>query len=390
MFRTTFHIQQADFRQVRCDGEISGCSNCSRLGFDCFFLQAQNDLAGEAGPNIPLGQWQATTLRHRTKYTIGGIERRRGLRACRPCRASKSRCSGALPKCRHCEQRGLDCQYLPSKRRKIPVDSVSLLVDSNTDPTASTSSGIQPLKRPEPVRTAMNFSQLSSVKDMGLASDKMFLESHINAYFEYFHTIPQFSFLHQASFLRGFHRDTVDPLVLRCVCGIASRFISPNSDETYVSQWLEEVEAQIWSRTANMIMQNLQLIVLLLCWYSLARKPSHIWTTSAIATRMAFGIRLNHETTDEMPFVLKESRRRLMWAIFMFDKGYAGGLSELTLCAANTIHINLPCEQRNFDLDIPIDTSVLEPFRQCVDLEKGVGIMGHITRLMNIRHAVLE
>lgn len=390
MFRIGSYRQDANFRQVRCDGEISGCSNCSRLNFNCFFLQAQNESAGETGVNIPLGQGQATSLRHRTKYTIGGIERRRGLRACRPCRASKSRCSGGLPKCRHCEQRRLDCQYPPSKRRKIPMDSTSLPMANNIAPNASVSSAIQPLKRVESVQTAVDFSQLRHVKDMGLASDRVFLEGHINAYFEYFHTIPQFSFLHKASFLRSFHQDTLDPLVLRCICGIASRFVSPNSDRTYVSQWLEEVEAQIWSRTGTMKVQNLQLIVLLLCWYSLERKISYMWTASAMATRMAYGINLNHETTDKVPFVSKESRRRLMWSIFMFDKMYAGGFPELTLCAANTMRINLACEQRNFDLDIPIDTSALEPFSPCTNLEKGIGIMGHITRLMNIRHAILE
>lgn len=74
----------------------------------------------------------------------------------------------------------------------------------------------------------------------------------------------------------------------------------------------------------------------------------------------------------------------------MFDKMYAGGISELTLCTAGTMHISLPCEGRNFDLDIPIETSVLEPSSPGSELEEGIGIMGHITRLMNIRHTILE
>jgi hypothetical protein len=252
------------------------------------------------------------------------------------------------------------------------------------------SSNLHHLKGLYSIPDVFDIAQFNSSKDIGLASNKVFLESHVNAYFEYFHVIPQFNFLHKSSFLRDFHRDTLDPLILRCVCGIASRFINQSSDKSYISRWLEEVEAQIWSRTGEMKIQNLQLIVLLVCWYSLERKISHMWTASAMATRMAYGMRLNHETTNKMPFVLRESRRRLMWSIFMFDKMYSGGISELTLCTASTMHISLPCEERNFDLDIPIETSALEPTSPGAELEAGIGIMGHITRLLNIRHAILE
>ncbi|OKP08262.1 hypothetical protein PENSUB_5629 [Penicillium subrubescens] len=351
----------------------------------CRKRKAPND---SAGINLPLNQAHAANSRQRTKYTIGGIERRRGLRACRPCRASKSRCSGGWPTCRNCEQRRLDCQYLPSKRRKIPLDPAPC--PGNNTLNEPTLSNLRDLNGLESVPGVFDLTQSNSVKDINLASNKIFLESHVNAYFKYFHVIPQFNFLHKSSFLRDFHHDTLDPVTLCCVCGIASRFINQNADKSYVSRWLEEIEAQIWSRTGEMKIQNLQLIVLLVCWYSLERKISHMWTASALATRMAYGMRLNHETTDKLPFVLRESRRRLMWSIFMFDKMYAGGISELTLCTASTMHISLPCEGRNFDLDIPIETSVLEPANANAELEAGIGIMGHITRLMNIRHAILE
>lgn len=79
-----------------------------------------------------------------------------------------------------------------------------------------------------------------------------------------------------------------------------------------------------------------------------------------------------------------------MWSIFMLDKFFAGGFPELTLCNANTMHLNLPCETRNFELDIPIATSTLIPRLSSGALESGIDLMGHMCRLVRIRHEVLE
>lgn len=404
--------------QVRCDGKIPGCSNCTRLDFSCTFLPSQNipnDFASHTarGVNEHLQTAAATTSRN--KYTIGGIERRRGLKACRPCRVSKSRCSGGWPKCRHCEQRGLDCQYLPSKRRKGPVDpgqmqpfypakvpprymtsdisfptfgdvpDITQLAEGQNEPSRPVRSLIKSNPKPN-----SNFN-LNLDLGLDLPANKMFLESHINAYFEYINPIPAYSFIHKPSFLRNFHRNKLDSLSLRCVCGIASRFLQrSNPHQDYVSEWLKEVEGRMWPRMAEMKIENLQILLLLICWYSLDRKISNMWTSSAMAARVAYGMRLNYESTGPMPFIPKEVRRRMMWSIFMLDKFYSGGFAELTLCNASTMHLNLTCEERNFELDIPTTTATLTPTSSSGTLESGIGLMGHMSRLVKIRNEVLE
>ncbi|KAJ5975135.1 hypothetical protein N7481_008842 [Penicillium waksmanii] len=226
---------------------------------------------------------------------------------------------------------------------------------------------------------------------LDLPGNKIFLESHVNAYLEYFNPIPAYSFVHKASFLRNFHHNKLDSIFLRCVCGIASRFLQRSSPrQDYASEWLKEVEGQVWPRIAEMKIENLQILLLLICWYSLDRKISNMWTSSAMAARIAYGMRLNYESTDPMPFVSKEVRRRIMWSIFMLDKFYSGGFAELTLCKASTMHLNLPCEERNFELDIPTATATLTPTSPPGTLEDGIGLMGHMPRLVKIRHEVLE
>jgi hypothetical protein len=226
---------------------------------------------------------------------------------------------------------------------------------------------------------------------LDLPANKIFLEFHINAYLEYINPIPAYSFIHKPSFLRKFHHDKLDSIFLGCVCGIASRFLErDNPRQDYVSEWLKEVEGQMWPRMAEMKIENLQILLLLICWYSLDRKISNMWTSSAMAARIAYGMRLNCESTNPMPFISKEVRRRMMWSIFMLDKFYSGGFAELTLSNVSTMHLNLPCDERNFELDIPTTTATLTPTSPSGTLESGIGLMGHMSRLVKIRHEVLE
>lgn len=83
--------------QVRCDGRYVGCSNCSRLGFDCSLRSLQ------------AGDQQST---HRSPP-----KRARISRACMKCHAMKSRCNGNSPKCERCEAKGAVCIY-PQRRSR--------------------------------------------------------------------------------------------------------------------------------------------------------------------------------------------------------------------------------------------------------------------------------
>ncbi|OJZ79974.1 hypothetical protein ASPFODRAFT_86013 [Aspergillus luchuensis CBS 106.47] len=50
-------------------------------------------------------------------------QRSRTRKACQPCRERKCKCSGEQPICKRCENAGLDCNYLESKRQQIERES---------------------------------------------------------------------------------------------------------------------------------------------------------------------------------------------------------------------------------------------------------------------------
>ena len=75
------------------------------------------------------------------------------------------------------------------------------------------------------------------------------------------------------------------------------------------------------------------------------------FTQVAMLSRMAFSLRLNYQSPGAS-FLASETRRRLMWAIYMLDTHWAGGLLEFTTCPADAVHVDLPCTEEGFELDI--------------------------------------
>lgn len=88
---------------------------------------------------------------------------------------------------------------------------------------------------------------------------------------------------------------------------------------------------------------------------------------SGLAVRMAQALRINTEysrdilcTESNSPSVVaRESRRRLMWAVYALDAWTGRGIEQLTLLRGADIKIQLPCNERNFGLRIASVTETL-------------------------------
>ncbi|OJJ67131.1 hypothetical protein ASPBRDRAFT_200302 [Aspergillus brasiliensis CBS 101740] len=325
-------------RKVRCGGELTGCTNCMRLSFACSFVSNEQETAD-------ISTQCANVAKQPLRYTVGGTERRRGTPRLVSYEITRS----------------------PERRQTPPL------------PTPLTAS---------PTTAAAVGSDTLWVRPV--------LEAHIDAFFEHVYPNPRFRFLHQSLFRRSFRHDKLDPLLLRCVCGITARFLHLGEHATalqYARDWLRHAESQVWSRLADMNVPNLQILVLLTYWHLMEHNTTMAWTMSAMVARIAYGIRLNHDDSSGRhgaSFVAREANRRLMWSIFMLDKQYAGGFLELTLCPPETMYIQLPCGERSFELEIPVITSTLYPSEVSPDREKKVGLMGYMVRIFAIRHDILQ
>lgn len=75
---------------------------------------------------------------------------------------------------------------------------------------------------------------------------------------------------------------------------------------------------------------------------------------------MSYALGLSTETNrEDLSFGQKESRRRLMWSLYSIDAMVSGGVREIECVPLDSLHIQLPCNERNFNLSIPCKTRKL-------------------------------
>ncbi|KAF4978162.1 hypothetical protein FZEAL_5407 [Fusarium zealandicum] len=106
----------------------------------------------------------------------------------------------------------------------------------------------------------------------------------------------------------------------------------------------------------------------------------------SLAARLAYILRLNHEN-DKLPFLVSERRRRLMWSIFATDTLYSSGKREFTSCTAETLHIQLPCREQSFSMDLPGRTESLAATPASLGASR-MGLHGYCLRVLDIRDRV--
>ncbi|KAJ0314289.1 hypothetical protein Brms1b_007067 [Colletotrichum noveboracense] len=195
----------------------------------------------------------------------------------------------------------------------------------------------------------------SPYPDVASASDPQFeslISRALDNFFRHVHHIPMLSFLHRASLMQRHHAGGLDRPLLLALIGITSMLtdLGPGTKE-YGEKCVDESEALILKSLENPSTIKVQTLALIIKYRILTRRFSSAFVLAATAARFAMALRLNHENSD-LCFLAQESRRRLMWALFMIDQGMAGGYRDLTLWSPELIHIPLPCNERDFEFDL--------------------------------------
>ncbi|KAK2043192.1 hypothetical protein LZ31DRAFT_335999 [Colletotrichum somersetense] len=343
-------------RKVRCDGRRDICSNCERLGFSCTYEDSSSDASGlAAAPTFPL-------------------PRRRVRQACQSCHSRKARCSGHTPACDRCRAQGIDCVYRASKRTRLSInppgrgDRGEQITRSPTSSTSAAATHRDQLNR-------RSLSQEEAVHDSDAAAGPDVVTSNtpstfnhdlsapdpqfeslisraLDNFFRHVHHIPMLSFLHRASLMQRHHVGGLDRPLLLALIGITSVLtdLGPGTRD-YGEKCIDESESLILRSLENASTIKVQTLALIIKYRILTRRFSSAFMLAATAARFATALRLNYENPD-LCFLAQESRRRLMWALFMIDQGMAGGYRDLTLWTPETIHISLPCNERDFEFDL--------------------------------------
>jgi hypothetical protein len=343
--------------------------------------------------------------------TQSGTKRLRTRQACRPCHMLKAKCSGSLPACQRCSQKKITCEYASSKpgpgtrrRRKAIASSetqqmhplVSPLISPAETRRGGDSFQALPLQpnRIEGVgvtsheETHSNEVNYDTNKELGL--ERHIVRLYIDAYFEHIAPLCENGFIHRAIFLKAWTSGKVDPALLKAVCSASAAFMP--SDLVAVAQrerWSTEAEAHVWTNIGRPSMAVLQVLVVIISQNCALFRFSALQPLLGIAAKMAYMLRLNHENT-QLSITAREIRRRVMWSIFNLDKRLAAGQPDLISCPKELMHIQLPSNERNFELAISERTGSL--LRTHIDEgdSASMGTRAYFCRLSHIRHEILQ
>ncbi|KAM0810856.1 hypothetical protein AB5N19_11209 [Seiridium cardinale] len=416
-------------RKVKCDERPGGCLNCARLNLSC--------------PNAR-DHAQTNDLSDDAAQTQAGLKRLRTFRSCQACRSSKTRCSGDRPTCARCQQRDAECVY-DGKQAPAWVQTVSSDVDESHEGLLNAGSASQilelnrnslPSKRPSshvsdlsedptnPPSAAESSENYCPIDFAWLVSPELPGKDKIvilvEEFFARMHHLRCFGFIHKPSYLQQLDEQPrkiqQGNTLLHAICALGAKFYALKSAEHLKlpedfalrvgNRWAAKAKMLLLMNVGYVSVQNTMAIILLHEHDLRVGDYASAFMLTGLAVRMAQALQINLEkschilaSNDQLQWSHREARRRLMWSVYTMDSWVGSGVDELTLIRESDIKIQLPCNERNFNLEIPCIVETLEkgaylPFLSTEDRTKGpvdtLDLQAQFIRLLSLRRKVLR
>ena len=169
--------------------------------------------------------------------------------------------------------------------------------------------------------------------------------------------------------------NALPPVLVLSVCAVAARFtpnpkISPNSRQFLRGEEWASCARGICTRRYEWPNITILTCLLILGLHEFGTcHGGRSWALGGQAIRMAFALQL-HKDLDYDPscrtskihlsFIDREIRRRIMWACFLMDRFNSSGSDRPMFIKEESIKIQLPTAERNFQLDMPVQTEYLD------------------------------
>ncbi|KAF2464245.1 uncharacterized protein BDR25DRAFT_381369, partial [Lindgomyces ingoldianus] len=400
--------------QVKCDERPNGCFNCEKLQLSC--LPASQGTSNESNP-VSREEINNVRVTARTK-------RKRTYRSCISCRESKVKCSGDRPTCSKCWQKAAICVY-DAEPEPVWVQSIAPLTSHAPIHETNSSQARLPASHGVPSSPAVinENSSISWLRARELPP-KPRLTKLVEAFFSNVHPIRIFAFIHKPSFMKSLDLGQLsgneEQALLHIICALGARFYALEYHESVSTlpreliqsagnQWAKAAEELIFAEYSAISITRLMVLALLHDYEARLGNYAQSFMLTGLITRMSHALQINLEQSTDLfcressnpsaDVTLKESRRRLMWACYMVDVWAGSGVDQLTLLNEADIKLQLPCNERNFLLQIPCVTECLQAHRvldfispQDIPVKPGenMGISAYYIRIVNIWQKVLR
>ncbi|CRL20059.1 Fungal transcriptional regulatory protein, N-terminal [Penicillium camemberti] len=374
--------QQCRARKVGCDGRLSTCRNCERLGFQCSFTPPDESLrvaGARSGPS-----------------TDERPERLRGRSSCSQCRVRKVRCSNTHPQCANCIKYNRPCSY--------PASTVAQRRDRNSgghgehgeeDLPSAPLPGSRGPDAAVPANASMSVGYGSLPPDLHKESaqgDPSHSEATelVRNFFEYLYPVPSYAFLHPSTTLAKCNGGTLErPLVL-AICALTSLHGPVHNmdvDRETSAIWVSNAEETIWKCLENPSMPRLQALLLTISYRMATGSYEKAFMLTAIAARAASAMGLNHEQTHLDP-ILEETRRRTVWCFKLLESYFSIGLTEFEVCPFECIYLHPPSSEESFGLLCPPGSEDFAIY--ALRDQNELGSLNMCIRLASIRRDIMK
>ncbi|KAM3578651.1 hypothetical protein VKS41_008851 [Umbelopsis sp. WA50703] len=203
------------------------------------------------------------------------------------------------------------------------------------------------------------------------------------------HELAVYGFLHRETLTNMLDEGNVPEVLLKSLCGVAAKLLAKDSDDIdMINMWMKDVEHEIMQNLWRLDVPYIQSLVFLITHVNLHSNPSKAWMLLSLASRAAYALQLNYEKRS-LSAIKQESRRRLMWAIYICDKLYSGGISEFTLCRREDIHVQLPCKDSMFKFGISATTPTLDKL-MANEVSESVDTRAYLLKSIDFRDRILR
>ena len=175
--------------------------------------------------------------------------------------------------------------------------------------------------------------------------------------------------------------DSADQALLHIMCALGARFYALEINESYSplskeliqsagSQWAKIAEEMFFADYSTISITKLKVLILLHDQEARTGNYAGSFLLTGLVIRLAHALQLNNELSVDVmckeegaspnEVSVRESRRRLMWACYMIDVWAGSGVDHLTILNEKDLKIQLPCNERQFSLQIACVTERLE------------------------------
>ncbi|KAF2010731.1 NADH dehydrogenase [Aaosphaeria arxii CBS 175.79] len=175
----------------------------------------------------------------------------------------------------------------------------------------------------------------------------------IQLYFKFVHDRPH-SLFQEWTFWEQYHSGTLSDTMLAALCALGCRLSLDEAHRNLSTFFISKAKSLISQNLEDISISNVQACILLANSYAAEQNHKLEGLYFGIANRMAYILGLHKQDNRDLP-ILKETKCRIWWSLFMADRWCTPGLGLPREIPFINRSMELPMDERDFQLLRPAD-----------------------------------